>query len=63
MRSRSQLNLLVVQVFVASLMLALIGRLFYLQIADGLRYQEAALDIQSRDIVTPALREIGRAHV
>ena len=56
MRSRSQLNLLVVQVFVASLMLALVGRLFYLQIADGPRYQEAALDIQSRDIVTPALR-------
>ena len=56
MRSRSQLNLLVVQVFVASLMLALIGRLFYLQIADGPRYKEAALDIQSRDIVTPALR-------
>jgi penicillin-binding protein 2 len=45
-----------VQVFVASLMLALVGRLFYLQIADGPRYQEAALDIQSRDIVTPALR-------
>lgn len=56
MRSRSQLNLLVVQVLVASLMLALVGRLFYLQIADGPRYQEAALDIQSRDIVTPALR-------
>ena len=56
MRSRSQLNLLVVQVFVASLMIALIGRLFYLQIADGPRYKAAALDIQSRDIVTPALR-------
>jgi len=56
MRSRSQLNLLVVQVLVVSLMLALVGRLFYLQVADGPRYQEAALDIQSRDIVTPALR-------
>jgi penicillin-binding protein 2 len=56
MRNRSQLSLLVVQVFVASLMIALVGRLFYLQIADGPRYQEAALDIQSRDIVTPALR-------
>ncbi|MFM8752924.1 MAG: penicillin-binding protein 2 [Actinomycetota bacterium] len=56
MRSRSQLNLLVVQIFVASLMFALVGRLFYLQIADGPRYQAAALDIQSRDIVTPALR-------
>lgn len=37
-------------------MLALFGRLFYLQVADGPRYQAAALDIQSRDIVTPALR-------
>lgn len=37
-------------------MLALFGRLFYLQIADGPRYQAAALDIQSREIVTPALR-------
>lgn len=56
MRDRSALGLLVVQIFVVSLMLALFGRLFYLQIADGPRYQEAALDIQSRDIVTPALR-------
>ena len=56
MRDRSTLSLFVVQIFVASLMLALFGRLFYLQIADGPRYQEAALDIQSRDIVTPALR-------
>ena len=37
-------------------MLALFGRLFYLQVADGLRYQNAALSIQSRDIVDPALR-------
>lgn len=56
MRDRSTLSLFVVQIFVASLMMALFGRLFYLQIADGPRYQEAALDIQSRDIVTPALR-------
>ena len=56
MRDRSTLSLFVVQVFVASLILALFGRLFYLQIADGPRYQQAALDIQSRDIVTPALR-------
>ena len=56
MRSRSELSIVVVQVFVASLMIALMGRLFYLQLADGPRYQQAALDIQSRDIVTPALR-------
>lgn len=56
MKDRSTLPLLVVQIFVISLMIALFGRLFYLQVADGPRYQQAALDIQSRDIVTPALR-------
>lgn len=56
MRDRSALTLLVAQVLVISLMLSLFGRLFYLQIADGPRYQEAALDNQSRDIVIPALR-------
>ena len=56
MRDRSIIAIVVAQVFVASLMLALFGRLFYLQVADGPRYQEAALDIQSRDIVSPALR-------
>lgn len=56
MRDRTALAIIVAQIFVASLMIALFGRLFYLQIADGPRYQQAALDIQSRDIVTPALR-------
>lgn len=55
-RERSAVAIVVAQIFVASLMIALFGRLFYLQIADGPRYQQAALDIQSRDIVTPALR-------
>ena len=58
MRDRTSIAILVAQVFVISLMIALFGRLFYLQIADGPRYQEAALDIQSRDIVTPALRRL-----
>ena len=44
------------QVFVVSLMVALLGRLFYLQIAAGPTYRDAALSIQSRDIVTPATR-------
>lgn len=56
MKNRAALSLLVVQVFIGSLLIALFGRLFYLQVADGPRYQQAALDIQSRDIVTPALR-------
>ena len=58
MVDRSRLNLIVVQIFIASLMVALLGRLFYLQIADGPRYREAALNIQSRDIVTPANRGV-----
>jgi len=56
MSQRSRLNLIVVQVLVLSLMLAMLGRLFYLQVAAGLKYQNAALSIQSRDIVTPAVR-------
>jgi penicillin-binding protein 2 len=56
MAQRSRLNLLVVQVLVISLMVAMLGRLFYLQVTAGLRYQNAALSIQTRDIVTPAIR-------
>ena len=37
-------------------MLALTGRLFYLQVAAGFKYQDAALSIQSRDVVNPAIR-------
>ena len=53
---RSRLNLVIVQTLIISLMLALIGRLFYLQVANTSVYQSAALSIQSRDIVSPALR-------
>ena len=56
MNQRSRLNLLVVQVLIISLMLALLGRLFYLQIAAGPKYRDAALSIQSRDVVSPATR-------
>ena len=56
MSQRSRLNVIVVQALVASLMFALLGRLFYLQVADTGKYQDAALSIQSRDIVTPAIR-------
>ena len=37
-------------------MTALFGRLFYLQIAAGPKYRDAALSIQSRDVVSPATR-------
>lgn len=56
MNQRSRLNLLVVQVLIISLLVALFGRLFYLQIAAGSKYREAALSIQSRDVITPATR-------
>lgn len=56
MNQRARLNLLVIQIFIASLMVALLGRLFYLQIAAGPTYKDAALSIQSRDVVTPANR-------
>jgi len=56
MNQRSRLSLLVIQIFIASLMIALFGRLFYLQVAAGPKYRVAALNIQSRDVVTPANR-------
>jgi len=54
--SRSRLALMVVQILIVSLMAALFGRLFYLQVAAGPKYKEAALSIQSRDVVAPANR-------
>lgn len=45
-----------IQIFIASLLVALLGRLFYLQVAAGPTYRDAALNIQSRDVVTPATR-------
>ena len=56
MNQRSRLSLLVVQILIVSLLAALLGRLFYLQIAAGPKYREAALSIQSRDVVAPANR-------
>ncbi|MCF8552532.1 MAG: penicillin-binding protein 2 [Candidatus Planktophila sp.] len=56
MNNKSRLSLLVVQILVVSLMTALFGRLFYLQVAAGPKYREAALSIQSRDVVSPATR-------
>ena len=56
MNLRSRLSLIVIQIFIVSLMVALLGRLFYLQVAAAPRYKDAALSIQSRDVVTPATR-------
>ena len=56
MKDRSRLTMIVVQALIASVMVALLGRLYYMQVVDSERYREAALDVQSRDIVTPANR-------
>ena len=56
MRGRNRLNLLVFQTLIFSVLIALLGRLFFLQVIDSNRYKTAALNIQSRDIVTPAAR-------
>ena len=56
MKDRSRLTMIVVQVLIASVMVTLLGRLYYMQVVDGERYREAALNVQSRDIVTPANR-------
>ena len=56
MNQRARLSLFVVQIFIFSLLVGLLGRLFYLQVAAGPKYRDAALSIQSRDVVTPATR-------
>jgi penicillin-binding protein 2 len=56
MSERGKINLIIFQTLIFSLMFALFGRLFYLQVLDSGRYQDAAISIQSRDIVTPAVR-------
>jgi penicillin-binding protein 2 len=56
MNQRARLSLLVIQVLIFSLLAGLLGRLFYLQVAAGPKYRDAALSIQSRDVVTPATR-------
>ncbi|CAN2212304.1 FtsI Cell division protein FtsI/penicillin-binding protein 2 [Candidatus Nanopelagicaceae bacterium] len=56
MNQRSRLSLIFLQIFIASLLFALMGRLFYLQVAAAPIYKDAALSIQSRDVVTPATR-------
>lgn len=56
MNDRWGLRLFVVQVLIVSMFVALFGRLFYLQIAAGPKYQLAAQDNQSREILSPSIR-------
>jgi len=56
MNQRARLSLVVIQILIFSLIFALFGRLFYLQVAAAPKYKDAALSIQSRDVITPATR-------
>lgn len=56
MSDRSRLRLVVLRVLVVSLLLTLLGRLWYLQVLAGPEYQRAAADNQIRDIVATAPR-------
>ena len=56
MSERSSLRLLVLQVLVISLLVTLLGRLWYLQVIAGDVYQQAATANNTRSVITPAVR-------
>jgi penicillin-binding protein 2 len=61
----SRLRLVVLRVVVVSVLLTLLGRLAFLQVAEGDRYRVAASNNRIREVVTPAARgqvldDIGR---
>ncbi|HEX6921827.1 MAG TPA: penicillin-binding protein 2, partial [Actinomycetes bacterium] len=56
MSERSRLRLVVLQVLVMSLLLTLLGRLWYLQVLAGDNYVKAAAENRTREIITPAAR-------
>ena len=56
MNTRSHFRLLVLHVLVASLVLSLMGRLWYMQVLKGDHYQRVAAENRTRDIVVPAVR-------
>lgn len=56
MNDRSVLRILVLRVMVVSILLTLLGRLAYLQVAEGDRYTAAASNNRIREVVTPAAR-------
>ena len=56
MSDRSRLRLVVLQVLVLSLLVTLLGRLWYLQVLAAENYRAAAAENGTREIVTPAPR-------
>ncbi len=53
---RSDLRLVVLQVLVVSLLVTLLGRLWYLQVIAGDIYQQAAASNSVREVITPSVR-------
>ena len=56
MTDRSRMRLVVLQVLVLSLLVTLLGRLWYMQVVAGEEYAAAASDNRIREVVTPAVR-------
>ncbi|MFN2539056.1 MAG: penicillin-binding protein 2 [Mycobacteriales bacterium] len=56
MSDRSRLRLVVLRVVVVSILLTLLGRLAYMQVAEGSNYRSAASQNRVRDIITSAAR-------
>ncbi|HEX5016694.1 MAG TPA: penicillin-binding protein 2 [Actinomycetes bacterium] len=56
MTNRSRTRLVVLQVLVLSLLAALVGRLWYMQVVAGHEYAAEASENRIREVVTPAVR-------
>ncbi len=56
MSDPSRLRIVVLRVLVLSILLTLLGRLTYLQVAEGPRFQKSAADNRVRQIITTAAR-------
>lgn len=56
MSRRSEVRMMVVQILILSLLVTLVGRLWYLQVRNGDKYEQAAAANQMREIVMPAVR-------
>lgn len=56
MSTRSRLRLVVLRVLVITVLVTLLGRLWYLQVYAGARYAKAAQDNRIREVVEPAPR-------
>ncbi|MCW2586780.1 MAG: Peptidoglycan glycosyltransferase [Frankiales bacterium] len=56
MSDRSRLRIVVLRVIVVAILSTLLGRLAYLQVAEGATYRKAAADNRIRAVITPAAR-------